>query len=463
MLRQQSYTFVILSLVGQIILSSGFLLRRRDSTEASSSVVAGNGMLDTIALSNSGKPVKIHDEISYEVVNKTSINKSGSHDCLCKIGSFWHWRIKSCVKQGAWGYECGFFPEEHHDKVCKDSLKCVALDQDRVKYFHPGAKPASCQACAPEDHCLTGETRHSESCLKEYMLSGEACQTVRIAVKATAAAKVMEKVTKSGTAEATATAKATEKAVSSDGKATATKKATAKGDATATAKASSTAHAEAEATEKGVADGTSCVSVDEVKEILKLKDVPRIGAVLAAKVVSTGDEEAFDRAYAKALEAAKEAGILNAMDAAEALAKAKAREHAGFDALAKANEAAAWQAEAGAKLDAQAKAKAEALNQAQEAAEKEADEAAKIAQKKAEASAKASAKAAKGAGKDAAQDAAAAAAKAREDAEAAAARADAIRDIIGPSPTEAPVQITTQKPTGAPRKMSPADIAAGLP
>lgn len=422
----------VLAILSQAFICDCVVLRAH-------AVVTAPSINGTLALHHQGTPVKIHDDISYEVVKKTSISRDGSSSCLCKLGWFWHWRINSCVKQGPWGYECGFFPAEHHDKVCMDGLKCEVLDQSRIKYVHPGAVPASCQECTKEDQCLKGEERHEQSCLKEYALSGEACQTVRVTVTATAEVKVSEEVTKQGTASATASANASHTATSADGQHEATAHATADGETTATAEASSTAEGKAKATEKGSADGSVCISVGEVKEFMKLQDVPRIGAVLSSKVVATGDKLAFDRAYAKALEAAKKAGLLNAVEAAKALAKAQAREHAGLDAEAEANEAAAWKAEAGAKKDAQDKAKADALAKAQAAAD---------------AAAAATAKAA-------------AEAPGSEDAEAAAneaaARAEAIRSLTQPQPTQRPVEITTPEPTGAPRKITPEQIAAKLP
>jgi len=481
-------------------------------------VLAGNGLLVngvSLRASNAKQPslgniampgsivlaTKLHDDVDYEVVNKTSIKRDNSSvDCLCKIGSFWHWRIKSCVKQGGWGYECGFFPEEHHNKVCQDGLKCEPLKQTRVVYEHPGAKPASCQTCEAEDKCLAGEERHNKNCLKEYKLSGEACQTVKVKMMATAHVKVTEEVKKTASATATATATAEEKATATNGgkSATATKKATAEGKASAEAEGKGTATASAKATEEGVAEGKGCISLDAVKKLLDLQDVKSIGAVLSSQVVSRGDEEAFDLAYAKALEAAQKAGLINAKQAANALASAEAREHAALEAKAKADEAAAWKAEAGASKDAQGNAAAKALARATTAAGKAAADAAGVAYQadadaaKAEAAAEAAEKAAAGGGgagggamskeeaaaakADAAEArakakearAAAAAAQARADAadkaaaEAQAAK-DAIGDLMNPAPTQAPARPTKASPTSPPRKISPEQIAAKLP
>jgi len=434
---------VLLVLLGNSVLANAFSLRQPSaSKQVTFTVSAGTTAVN-----------QVRDDVNYEVVKKESISRNTTTDCLCKLGSFWHWRIKSCIKQGGWAYECGFFPAEHHDKVCQDGLKCEVLNQTRVTSYHghPGAVPASCQECEKQDKCLTGQERHSESCLKEYLLSGSACQTVRVTVTATASAKATEKVTKSSTASATATATASQKATAKDGAqvASATKEAKADGEATATAKASGEATAKAEATEEGSAEGEACVTVEEVKKILKLANVPRIGAVLSTQVVSKGDELAFDRAYAKALDAARKAGLLNAKEAAKAAAAAEAREHAGLEAEAKADEAAAWKAEAGAEKNAQEKAKADALAKAEEAASQEAADAAKAA-----------ADAADAANKGGSQEAADAAAKAAAEAKA---KQDAIKDLMNPKPTQAPVRPTTPEPTNAPRKITPEQIAAGLP
>lgn len=398
-------------------------------------------------------PATVHDGVKFEVLDKTSIGKKSTVDCLCKMGTFWHWRIKSCVKQGGPLYECGFFPAEHHNMTCQDGLKCVALDTD-VKYTHPGAKPASCRSCTPADQCLTGEQRHEKNCLKEYLLSGSACQTVRIQVLATATAKATEEVTESSTASATSTATSSQKAIAKhDGEtASATKEATATGEAKVKAEASGKASAKAKATEKGVAEGKACVSLEEVKKLLGLGKLKRMGAVLSAKVVARGDAEAFDKAHGKALKAALEAGLLNAQEAAKALAEAKARQHAGLEAEAKAEEEAAWMAEAGAEKDAQDNARAEALAKAESAAKSSAEDAAKAAQAaKKEASEKAT-----DAAKAKADEAERAAAEAK-------ARADAIADVVNPKPTQAPVRPTTPEPTSPPRKITPDQIAAKLP
>jgi hypothetical protein len=527
---QTASAVVVLLFLGQSVLGLAAVLRFLNQTPASGLNAQSDPLPlhpnGTIALAKGNEtgsqPVKIHDDISYEVVKKTSISRDLSADCLCEMGTFWHWRIKQCVDQGAWGYECGFFPGEHWRMVCQDRLKCEALEDTTIKYHghNAGARPASCQACTAADGCLTGKERHMETCLKEYKLDGEACQTVKVTITATAEVKVSETVKKS--ASATAKSKVEAEETATVGEHSATAKATADATAEGTAEASSTAHGTAEATEKGVAEGSACVTVEEAKELLGLQSVPRIGAVLSAQVVAAADEEAFDRAYAKALEAAKEAGLLNAMEAAKALAKAKAREHAGLDAEAKANEAAAWKAEAGAKSDAQAKAKAEALRKAQEAAQKAADEAAakaaeeaakaKAAEAAAEAARKAAAeakaaeeaaaakeakaKADADAGAQAAAEAdakaaaearakadaaakAAADAKAQADANAAKAKADAdakqsaadavkskndaMRDLLNGPPTQAPARGTTPQPTNPPRKITPEQIASGLP
>jgi len=359
------------------------------------------------------QPATSVKDISYEVLKKQSIDRKETMDCLCKQGQFWHWRIKDCVKQGAWAYECGFFPAEHHAMVCQDRLKCEVVQNTSITYGgHPGARPASCQHCQEGDGCLTGDKRHDDTCLKEYLLSNSACQTVRV------------------TASVTTVLEATEEVNVDSSKAKAT--------------------AQAEATGKGSAEGEACVTAPEVKLFMQLKEDQRMSAVLSAKVVSTGDELAFDKAYAKALAAARKAGLLDAQQAAKALAAAKAREHAGLDAKAKADEAAAWKAEAGEKKEAQEKAKADSLSEAEAKAAKEAAEAAAKAEAAAAAAAADAAKAE--AGK--AAEAAAAEAKAKQ---------EAIADYLNGGSTQAPITSTAAPTTNAPRKIPAEDIAAKLP
>lgn len=436
-------SLVLFMLVGNCILTDALSLRQRSAMQSTASTGLMSGRVE----------MNTDEDVKYKVLEKKSIKRDGTLDCLCEMGHFWHWRIKACIEQGSWGYECGFFPGEHHDKVCNDGLKCNLLNGTQVTYGgYKGAVPANCQKCSEKDKCLTGEDRHSKSCLKEYKLSGSACQTVRVTVTATAEAKVTEEVTKTSVASATATATAKEKATASkdDEKASATKEATAEGEATAKVEASGKATALANATKEGTAEGKACVTVDEVKEIMELKDVPRMPAVLSAQVVSKGDEIAFDRAYAKALEAARMKGLLKAGDAAAARARAEAREHAGLEAKAKAEEAAAWKAEAGAEKDAQEKAKAEALAKAQKAAAEEAAAAAKAAEE-------AAAAAKEGRGSQSAADAAAkAAAEAK-------AKQEALADYLnGPDPTDPP-RPTTPTTTNAPRKIPAEDVAAQYP
>lgn len=448
----------VLLFIGSALCSDAFLLRKRAGTQA---------------LTTTARAV---DALDYKVLEKKSIKREATVDCICPLKKFWHWRINECVDQGPWAYECGFFPAEHHDKVCADNLKCEPLKNTNTTYGgfegeDGHAHPASCQKCAAEDKCKTGEERHSENCLKEYVLSGDACQTVQVTAKGVKAkAKVTEKVTAKATATAKAKATAEETASATEGEHTAeaTGKAEAEAEHTAEVEKTGEATKEAEATEDGVAEGKACVTVAEVKEHMKLKDVPKMPAVLSSQVVAKGDELAFDRAYAKALEAAEKAGLINAEEAAKAVATAEAREHAGMSAKAAAEEAAAWAAEAGASAEAQKKASEKAMASAKTAAgNSAAATAAKSAKAKAEADAAAAAAKAAGAGDQAAADnakakadAAASAAAAAENAKAANA---AIGDYLNAPATEKEVKITTAKPTNAPRKMSPADIAAGLP
>jgi hypothetical protein len=86
--------FVALTGAVQVFLSSAIVVRQPSGLKVKT------GSPGVVSFTNALKPVKIHDDVSYEVVNKTSIERKGTTDCLCKIGSFWHWRIKSC--QAGW-------------------------------------------------------------------------------------------------------------------------------------------------------------------------------------------------------------------------------------------------------------------------------------------------------------------------------------------------------------------------
>jgi len=324
------------------------------------------------------------DEPTFKVIETTSIQAGEPSGCLCEPGQFWHWRIKQCISQGPWGYECGFFPSEHHRFVCQTALKCQILDQSKkqvkVEYTHEGAVPASCEHCEPEDKCPAEGQR---DCLEETKLSGEACATVLVSVNHEATVTV----TKEHTAEATATATATEKATASktaQGEAagikaevTVTKNATAKATHEATGEHTAAASAEATTSKEGSAQEKRCIGFDAVKKQLQLDKVPRLGPVLAAQVITAGDKAAFDLAYEAALAAAQKNGMLAAEGAAKALAAGKAAKDAEMAAKAKAAEEAAWKAEAGASeaaageatAEAKTKADASAAGQAQAVAE----------------------------------------------------------------------------------------------
>lgn len=258
----------------------------------------------------------LHHEISFDVVEKSSISSAATAKCLCNVGQFWHWRINKCISQGAWGYECGFFPAEHHRVACKDGLKCERLHSSELKgaaYLnHVGAKPASCTRCTTDDHCSQGQERHETQCLKEYDMYGEACATVRVNVRSRAVAKA------SGT------------------------------------HAASKSTAEAEAVRPGEAHARACVPVLQVKKNLHLADVPKVGPVLAAEVISAGDKEAFDLAYDKALASAQSAGRISAEQAAKELAKEKALVVARLTDESKVRNATAWKLEAGRNIATQA-------------------------------------------------------------------------------------------------------------
>mmetsp|Transcript_16651 Transcript_16651/g.29641 ORF Transcript_16651/g.29641 Transcript_16651/m.29641 type:complete len:515 (+) Transcript_16651:62-1606(+) len=462
-----------------------------------------NSTVGAVALHARGE-----DDIVLKVIKQTSLNSEDGTECLCKLGTFWHWRIHQCVKQGPWGYECGFFPKEHWHRVCQDNLKCEPLENATDNYhshgLHKGTAetaPASCRSCTKEDGCKEGQTRHEEECLKQYTISGEACATVRVTLpmtaEATATKEVTVKITESKnasakatetashTAEVSATAKAThegeEAEASASGKATAEHEATA--EATETHEATKSATGSSTVTKKtkaqGVAEETACVTAEEVMKEMGLDPKQKVGAVLAGKIVSKANEMAFERAAAAATAAAKAAGLLDAKEAAEQLAEAEAAEEARLKAEALARQAAGWEAEAGANEAAKAAASARAKEIAKEKAKLEAERlahleaeaaAAKAAAEKAEAAAKAAAEAAlakndaelKAKAEAAAAEAAAAEAAAEEAAAAAQAQKDLVDVINGPQQAE---EVPRAVPTTAPkfRKITEKQMEEKLP
>jgi len=381
----------------------------------------------TAALNRTVKP----DNVYYNILEEKHIEFKKSAKCMCPKGKFWHWRIKQCIPQGQWGYECGFFPREHWHRVCQDGYVCKRL-KSKAEYHHDGAGPATCQHCQPEDNCLYGDERQKKECLAEYELSGEACAKVEVVkegISATAGSTQSHTTEVKQTAEAEAHAKAREKEEATatvketwtaDGKDTETVKETTvidpsdpsrwakpakvKGHGEGTATAETTAKATAEATAKGTGEATasgtatesaegsakatrkatvttklppqegkaieeSCVSVDEAKKSLGLEN-KKVGAVLGAKIVSEADKMAFERSYEKALQKAAEVGLADAKKLAKELARSKAEKYAKMKAESAAKEKAAWEAEA----NAYKMAKLSARKAAEENASAEAEE-----------------------------------------------------------------------------------------
>jgi hypothetical protein len=223
--------------------------------------------------------------IEVDVLNKTLPEAKEKADCLCPLGNFWHWRLADCIHQGSWGYECGFFPMEHHHRVCQDYLKCQDLPGHAgAQYLDHGdsAKaqsfPASCNRCEGIDNCLVGQARQDEECLKSYEIDGaEACVTLKVTTFASAVSEATATFTASATVAKTANAKVQ---VTSQETATGTAKAKAKASqeaevtvveeafakATAQAKASAFGKQTAEASETRTAEATAKQSAEASAE-----------------------------------------------------------------------------------------------------------------------------------------------------------------------------------------------------
>jgi len=110
--------------------------------------------------------------------------------CPCPLGMFWHTTSKACIKQGGFGYECGFFPEAYQHRVCQDGLTCKKVKHVKDNYVShgmyedkAGTIPATCKPCTAEDKCEIGEERHQADCPKQASIIGRSCSTVHVQVQ----------------------------------------------------------------------------------------------------------------------------------------------------------------------------------------------------------------------------------------------------------------------------------------
>lgn len=283
------------------LYSQSFLGTPRTSVPTAQDLAGGvNASTTSAAL---GEPI-------LEVTDKTEIEQKTTSGCLCDMGYFWHWRVHQCIQQGAWGYECGFFPGEHHHRVCADGLVCERLRGAQDNYeshgkYHDtsGSFPASCQHCEDEDQCKYGEARQKEECLKEYALSGEACQTVKVTVPSSATVSATVSHTAVGKAYADASAEATE-TVSHTASATATAEASHTSKQSHTATESASAKSTATATESVTATATS--EQDGIKASATAEDSATVQQTESASVTksATATEKASST---KTVEASAEA------------------------------------------------------------------------------------------------------------------------------------------------------------
>lgn len=296
-------------------------------------------------------------DVKVEVVKKEPFKSESKSSCICPEGTFWHSRINECIAKGGLGYECGFFPSEHHESVCKDGFTCRKLDDTPIKYFHKGAVPASCQPCKAEDKC---EKEDRTGCTKAVSLSGEACATVRITARPKGAVSESETESHSATAKYTATAEASATLFGEGGVAI-TK--TASAECTESATVTAEAKAKGSAKENGVAEKRVCVSVvDALTHAGHSKDL-KMGEKTAKEVAAVGEQMALDGATATAKKAAEHLASEQSEEAAEKEAEKDANAEAQKEAVKKA--------------EAEAQAKAEKC--ARELAERKAKEAAKAA------------------------------------------------------------------------------------
>jgi hypothetical protein len=288
--------------------------------------------------------------IDVDVTNKSLPKVKESPKCLCPLTKFWHWRLASCIDQGPWGYECGFFPIEHHHRVCQDLLKCEQLNKGNTSSaYHPfgdskkaQSVPASCNRCGQQDSCLQGKARQDKECLKQYSIEGkEACVNVKVTTyhsavaEATASYTASESVTKSANANAKASATHTETAtakskaeaaheavvtVTEDALASATASSTASADSTAKKTATEKATAESTAKSSATASDTHTANEEVTKE--KTYGAEEAGIKVSAKDKATASSEATESASATAEVSKTKKATSSATKSAEASAKA---------------------------------------------------------------------------------------------------------------------------------------------
>mmetsp|Transcript_42131 Transcript_42131/g.90493 ORF Transcript_42131/g.90493 Transcript_42131/m.90493 type:complete len:377 (+) Transcript_42131:166-1296(+) len=286
--------------------------------------------------------VNSQGDIDFKVVSETPFDKESKESkCKCPEDSFWHVKNKECIKKGGQGYECGFFPAENHDDVCKEGLACKKLESSDVGYWHKGAVPASCQPC--KDECPKAKPCTSE----EITVKGKACAKVEAASKDGPTGK------ESAIEKATATAKAEATATYGEGPDAVTRTATAEHTATASASDST----KVKGKEPPKASAEACVTVEEAMKSAGVKSASG-DKENAEKIMAAGKKLAFEKAKAEAEQGAKK----NADAAAEGAER---------------------KAEKDAEADAKSEAEAKAKKMAEEGAEKKAKQAAEAAAKEA--------------------------------------------------------------------------------
>merc|ERR1719163_424392 len=97
-------------------------------------------------------PIPALDDIKVEISDKKSLSADASGEgCMCEIGKFWFPRLKKCMEQEEWGYECGFFPVDIQHRVCKDGLVCRKKEGLQENHYNHGNNgyPTTCKDCKP--------------------------------------------------------------------------------------------------------------------------------------------------------------------------------------------------------------------------------------------------------------------------------------------------------------------------
>jgi len=296
--------FVAPANLGPVGPASALLLHsnKHRSNHRLSATRPANG---TAGKSNEGYIVHV------QVLDYTAFASNALGSCICPIGEFYHWRNKDCVEKGDANYECGYFPYEYQDQVCRNGLFCAKVNATPpVPYApHKGSGgqsfPAYCTPCSDADPCED----QAETCVEEHSLYGEACVTLQVAVDLI----VDETEVQDTLHEHQVSFAASKTPLKLEGNSSASDDSARRADSLATFASAPTEM------NFGRATKTSCASVKDAREYYLIDDVTKLDRYLADKLVDVGRLLAFEDAFKKAEGAAIEQGLLKVQEAVEDL------------------------------------------------------------------------------------------------------------------------------------------------